>query len=102
MSATRPQHERRFGVLLDKRLAEGVREILLCRPQLREVVEVRAAGLARLSRSARPDRAIPVRKIHDLAERGANGLTRVRATGREDGIAIAGARERSDVESEPS
>src|ERR1700724_3558139 len=60
VSATRPQHERRFGVLLDERRAERVREILLCRPQLREVVEVGAAGLARLAGSARADRAIPI------------------------------------------
>src|SRR4029453_3397659 len=75
--------------------------MLPARPQRREVSEGWAAGLARLAGSARADRAIPVGKVHHLAERGAYRLAHVGTTSREDGVAVAGARERSDVETQP-
>src|SRR5262249_18614351 len=97
----RLQYERGFGVLLHDRLAERIREILLCRPQFREIVEVRAARLSRLAGRARANRTIPVGKVDDLAERRASRLAHVTATGREDRIAVAGPWERSDIESKP-
>src|SRR5438132_5023819 len=63
----RAQHQPVSRFALDPRAGVDEREILAFRPKRQQVVVVRTAGLARLARHARRDRAVPVGEVEDLS-----------------------------------
>src|SRR5207247_10224204 len=66
-SRRRAQHQPVSRFALDLRAGVDEREILAFRPKRQQVVVVRTAGLARLARYARRDRACPVGEVVGLS-----------------------------------
>src|SRR5256885_17221904 len=79
-------------------LFRSEREILAFRPKRQQVVVVRTAGLARLARHARRDRAVPVGEVEDLSIGRAPTLLVTLARGGVDGVGITAPRHVSQVE----
>src|SRR2546430_14615401 len=88
----RAQHQPVSRFALDPRAGVDEREILAFRPKRQQVVVVRTAGLARLARHARRDRAVPVGEVEDLSIGRAPTLLVTLARGGVDGVGITAPR----------
>src|SRR2546429_3216149 len=97
-SRRRAQHQPVSRFALDLRAGVDEREILAFRPKRQQVVVVRTAGLARLARHARRDRAVPVGEVEDLSIGRAPTLLVTLARGGVDGVGITAPRHVSQVE----
>src|SRR6266581_6672045 len=97
-SRRRAQHQQVSRFALDAPARVDEREILAFRPKRQQVVVVRTAGLARLARYARRDRAVPVGEVEDLSIGRAPTLLVTLARGGVDGVGITAPRHVSQVE----